>query len=229
MIAYLKRCAGCVGNLPAQRRFPGRLILAIIAAWSVVVTAGLCALWHYSAIAGDGGAPPTSWPVHSKVIRDGRPTLLVFVHPFCPCTRATLAELDRLVAVCRDQVDIHVLFIAPDGTDASWLDTDLYRVARRIPSVGVSVDTHRYEADLFRMQTSGSCLLYDESGKLLFHGGLTAARGHEGDNQGSKSIKALLMHKDDEPQETPVFGCPLFETENRSTRADHCSEQELNS
>jgi hypothetical protein len=214
MIAYLNLCARRPANHSAQGRFSDRLMPAMIAAWSLVVAAGLCAMWRYEADPGDRGAPPTTWPVQSKIVRDGRPTLLVFAHPLCPCTRATLAELERLVAVCPDPLDVHVVFIAPGGTDASWRDSELFRIAQSMRPVTVDVDTGRRETELFRERTSGSCLLYDPSGKLLFQGGLTTARGHEGDNPGVDSILALMMHHGDHA-DTPVFGCPLFEGDDR--------------
>jgi hypothetical protein len=157
-----------------------------------------------------------------------RPTLLVFAHPACPCTRATLAELERLLATCCDQFDAHVLFIAPEGTDSSWRDTDLVRTARRIPSVTVHVDAGRRETDLFRERTSGACLVYDTSGRLLFNGGLTAARGHEGDNPGTAAIKALMARKGEQPP-VPVFGCPLFECDDRSAEPAPDSTRESHS
>ncbi len=41
--------------------------------------------------------------------------------------------------------------------------------------------------------TSGQVLLYDPSGRLAFSGGITAARGHVGDNAGSDAIVGLVM------------------------------------
>jgi hypothetical protein len=225
MMAYLNPCARRPGRLSANGRFPDRVVFAILAAWSLAVVAGLCALWRYEAGPGDSGSPPEHWPAQSKIIRDGRPTLLVFAHPLCPCTRATLAELERLVAACPDQLDAHVVFIAPEGTDDSWRDSELFRIARRIRPVTIDVDAGRHETDLFRERTSGSSLLYDSSGKLLFQGGLTAARGHEGDNQGTDSIKALMTRQGDHA-DTPVFGCPLFEGDDRIHPSESISTRE---
>ncbi len=187
------------------------LMIGLIAIWSVVVVAGFCALWSYAAAPGDNASPPKNWPPLSAIVRDGRPTLLLFAHPHCPCTRATLAELERLLAVSHDQFDAHILFIAPYGTDSSWRDSELCRVARRIPSVTVQEDAARGEAKLFRARTSGTCLLYDSAGRLQFQGGLTAARGHEGDNEGTSSIRSLL-NGEPAASQTRVFGCPLHES-----------------
>ena len=56
--------------------------------------------------------------------------------------------------------------------------------------------------------TSGHALLFDRDGHLLFSGGITPARGHEGDNFGASAIAARLAGRP-APAETPVFGCPI--------------------
>ena len=168
--------------------------MALLALWAVAVAIGLAALWRYGASPGEPSFSPTSWPADSEIVRDGRPTLLVFAHPLCPCTRATLSELERLTAKCQSRVDTHVVFIDPQGTDGSWQDSELVRIARNIQGSRIEVDTDRREAARFGVRTSGACLLYDPLGKLVFRGGLTAARGHEGDNVGADSIKTYLMN-----------------------------------
>jgi hypothetical protein len=164
------------------------------------------------------GAAPETWPKESRIHQNGRFKLVVFAHPMCPCTRASLAELARLLAVCDDQVETHVVLIEPDGTDASWRDSDLVRQARQIPGVEVLLDANRHEANLFHARTSGCCLLYDPAGKLAFQGGLTVARGHEGDSDGSRTVLALLGGNNAAMAGSPVFGCPLFESETSSSR-----------
>jgi hypothetical protein len=194
-------------------RLSGRLVFAFVAVWGLLVVSGLFELWNYGAISGDSEAPPAMWPAHSQIARNSGPTLLLFAHPLCPCTRASLAELARLVAACHDRVDTHVLLIAPREMEAAWRDSDLYSEALAIPGVTVQADVNRREARLFQARTSGICLLYGSDGKLLFHGGITPSRGHEGDNYGRRSIVSLLLGDKAEFNATPVFGCPLFENE----------------
>ena len=47
-------------------------------------------------------------------------------------------------------------------------------------------------------------------GSLVFSGGITAARGHEGDNHGRSAIEDHLLHGGARVAHTPVFGCDLF-------------------
>ncbi len=69
------------------------------------------------------------------------------------------------------------------------------------------------EAKLFGAKTSGDVLLFGANGKLIFAGGITASRGHEGDNPGADAmLKALgesRRNKVTTTTATPVFGCSL--------------------
>jgi hypothetical protein len=79
----------------------------------------------------------------------------------------------------------------PPGFTSNWAKTSLWRSAAAIPGVSETVDDGR-EARLFGAATSGQTMVYDRNGRLLFSGGITAARGHLGDNPGASAITALL-------------------------------------
>ncbi len=70
-------------------------------------------------------------------------------------------------------------------------------------------DIQGREALRFGAATSGQTLLYDASGRLLFSGGITPARGHAGDNDGSDALLELLSGGSGRHHQTPVFGCSL--------------------
>jgi hypothetical protein len=134
------------------------------------------------------------------------------VHPRCPCTRASLAELGRLMARSQGRLVAQVLVRAPANDSNSWTRTDLWRAAEAIPGVRAIADPNGAEAAQFGLETSGHVLLYDAAGRLRFSGGITPARGHEGDNAGRVAILAVL---DGEDETGPlarhvVFGCALF-------------------
>jgi hypothetical protein len=61
--------------------------------------------------------------------------------------------------------------------------------------------------------TSGQVLLYDVSGRLVFRGGITAGRGHAGDNVGRDNVVAFLLHDTVPAESTPVFGCSIDDAE----------------
>src|SRR5882724_1733252 len=118
----------------------------------------------------------------------------MFAHPRCPCTRATLGELELVMARCEGLLNAHVVFIRPDSTTEDWPRTGLWRRAAAIRGVTVHSDDAGLEARRFGVETSGHTLLYDRRGHLLFQGGITAARGHSGDNPGRSALVALLLH-----------------------------------
>jgi hypothetical protein len=108
------------------------------------------------------------------------------------------------------QVKAYVLFVKPANFSDGWEQTDLLASAAAIPGVIVVRDDEGVEASRFHAATSGQTMLYDAGGRLLFSGGITSARGHEGDNAGRTAIVSLLTTNEAEQKETPVFGCPLF-------------------
>ncbi|MBW8781162.1 MAG: RedB protein [Verrucomicrobia bacterium] len=199
-------------NSPQGRRF---LITAVAGAlWLGLIVAVMVGLLKYSNLPGRAGVPPASWPGGSVIVRDeGRPTLILFAHPHCPCTQATLGELEQLLARCGSRVRTQVWFIKPAGVTDAWMDTDLWRKAAAIPGVTVHRDETGREARRFQVETSGQALLYDRDGRLLFAGGITLARGHAGDNPGRSALTALLENTLSGKIKTPVFGCSLFEAE----------------
>ena len=161
---------------------------------------------------GDPGAPPARWPDDSRLPRQRHlPTLVMVAHPRCPCTRASLEELNRILAHDSDKLVADVVFIQPPGAAGDWSATDVVRAARAIPGVHVLIDAEETEARRFGARTSGQTLLYDAGGRLRFRGGITAARGHAGDNAGRSAIQALLEQGAVDQAHTSVFGCALEE------------------
>jgi hypothetical protein len=182
-----------------------------LAAWSLLVLASLFVLWRYEHAPGALDAPPGVWPSASRLPREpGRPTLLLFVHPRCPCTRASLRELERLLALDHDRVDVSVVFLRPSGTGPGWEQSDLWDFAVRMPGVNVRADPGGCEAAVFRARTSGTAIVYDAEGRLAFHGGLTVSRGHEGTSAGGDAVRDLVRGEAPNAYGSEVFGCPLF-------------------
>jgi len=77
--------------------------------------------------------------------------------------------------------------------------------------VQVMRDDDGVEAARFGAATSGQVILYDRDGGLLFTGGITASRGHAGDNDGRNAIVSLLGRGRETRHSSPVFGCSLLE------------------
>jgi hypothetical protein len=188
----------------------GSVATAAVLAWLATVATGMAMLSAYASTPGAPANPPPAWPAASTIDRRaGTPTLLVFAHPNCPCTRATLAELDRLLAHADGATDVHVVLWQPDPTDAAPVETSLADLAAAVPRVQVQWDAGGEEAARFGVATSGEVLLYDGTDRLRFAGGITGARGHEGDNAGSDALLGQLTTDAQDSASAPVFGCEL--------------------
>lgn len=192
-----------------------RLILFLCGlAWLFAVTGGLSVLAAYQGTPGVAATPEAQWPSNTSLqAAPGRATLVMVAHPHCPCTRASIGELNTLMAQVQGKVQVYVLFFKPKGAAARWEQTDLWRSAEAIPGVQAICDEGGIEARRFQAVTSGQTLLFNSTGHLLFNGGITGGRGHAGDNPGRDAVVSLLttgkapQHKT--PDQTPVFGCSL--------------------
>ena len=177
--------------------------------WLVSVSVGSVMLWNHVQTEGRLRTPPIQWPESSAIPhRTGTPMLVLFAHPKCPCTIATLRELDRLLARRTADVDVVVVFARPAGAGKDWFNSSAWTMASAIPGVATYIDNDNQETELFAALTSGQVCLYSGEGELLFHGGITPGRGHEGDSVGKSAILSLLSGEAAEAC-SPVYGCPL--------------------
>ena len=182
--------------------------------WICAVGVGLVQLWNYENGPGARATAPSHWPAGTALTAPhGRPTLVLFLHPQCSCSHATVAELARLQARIGAGAAIQVVMLAPFGMPAGWINTSLAGKAAAIPGVIVRRDDNGAEAARFGAATSGQTLVYDTTGRLRFSGGITGSRGHEGDNAGRHAIEQLIRTGDSAPRSTLVFGCSLFSAE----------------
>jgi hypothetical protein len=194
--------------------------------WIAGICFGVGRLWSYNHAAGLSSRPPENWPDKSSIARTLRgDTLVMLAHPKCPCTRASIEELSKLMASCRDRLTTHVLFVTPKNSAPDWYKTDLWNSASRIPGVTVVIDEDGSEASRFGGLTSGQVVLYDVNGKLLFSGGITQSRGHAGDNAGRSAIESLVNRGTADTDTSLVFGCPLFDPGSECRKPDHAKDK----
>lgn len=188
---------------------------ALCLAWLLAAGAGALHLMRYENTPTAAATTPPRWPAESGILRrPGEFTLLMFAHPYCPCSRASVEELNRLLVHCRAAVAPHVLFVRPPGVAEDWTKTSLRRSAAAIPGVKVELDANGREARLFGAESSGYVVLFDPEGRLVFSGGITAARGHAGDNAGEEAVIALLNGQQIRVHHSAVFGCSLLDSTN---------------
>jgi hypothetical protein len=191
----------------------GRVLrFAAVALWLLVAGAGMFAAIDSSTAPGAASEGPRRWPGDSAIRPiAGRANLIVVLHPQCPCSRATVAELGRLMTWGSGRLAAHVLLVDPDGTSPAFADTDLWSAVAQIPGAEIQRDANGAEASRFGALTSGQTYLYSPDGERLFAGGITPARGHEGPSEGRRAILAALQGDPPPHVAAPVFGCSLFD------------------
>jgi len=172
---------------------PTRIRVALVALWIAVVIGALAGLWVYKLRPGTRGELRPSWPAGSSLPASAdRPTLIMFAHPRCVCTRASLAELRAVQSRFAGRIATYVVFMHPAGSAADWSHTDTWDTASSLAGVRVLTDTDGHEAERFGATTSGHVVLYDRSGRLLYSGGITPGRGHEGDSPQLDQLMRLI-------------------------------------
>jgi hypothetical protein len=180
--------------------------------WGAAVAIGMVGLDRYQMTPAtqrrDG---PHSWPsgLDDIVRRPGQFTLVMALHPRCPCSRASLDELSQLMARAGARLDAHILFVKPRSAPADWCDGKLWDQAKEISGASVLVDNDARGAAILGATTSGQVIVYDPYGTVCFNGGITDGRGHEGDNTGLSAILTLIHGGKAAPSTAPVFGCSL--------------------
>ena len=194
--------------LSVERQSVTRAFLLVL--WAAGIVLGLWKLTAYTSTSAAVVALPERWPEDTAIARAfDRPTILLSLHPRCACSRATVEELARLLAQVPVPPRVEVLLYQPPNASDSWGQTYVVNRARSLPGVRIRPDPEGRESKRFRLSVSGQTAMYDPDGNLIFTGGITAARGHEGDNAGRSAIVSLLLNQQPAVSTTPVFGCSI--------------------
>lgn len=182
--------------------------VAATALWAAALALGTFGLNSYSLIAGPRGTAPVAMPAELGTPQTAL-NLVIYAHPHCPCTRATLWEAAELVAESRGRLSVQVLFYVPADEPDAWAAGDLWNIAAATPDTTPRIDRGGLLAARHGAQTSGHGRIYDASGALVFDGGLTASRGHQGPSNAEAAIRALIQAQQPDTSTTPVYGCGI--------------------
>jgi hypothetical protein len=193
--------------------------LIIGTTWLLSIAVGYSLLHRYENTPMPSKIAAGTWPADSTlVLAHDCPTLIMFAHPQCPCTRASLDELSVLITRCPTPLKSYVLFLKPPGTKDKWERTSLWLTASRIPGVTVLADSGGIEASRFSATTSGQTYLFDVNGSLLFNGGITQSRGQFGDSVGLDAVQKAAVQHIAQLKVGRTFGCSLID--DRSFQAE---------
>lgn len=182
--------------------------------WVAGAVAGLLLLVRFQFAPGAAGTAPARLPAELRGMATV-PSLWLALHPRCPCSRASLAELakifTRVPGACRPVLLVFKPADQPDG----WTESGLLAQARRL-GMELRMDPDGTMARRLGLLTSGEVALYGADGDLRFHGGVTAGRGHEGDNAGQSTVERILRGEAVPVTRLPAFGCPLAKRQEGS-------------
>ena len=188
-----------------------KLLWSMVVAWGIAIVLGWQWMLSLQAEAGTQEEAPITWPHESRLNRaPDCYTLVMFLHPHCVCSEASLEELGWILSRTGEQVQATVVFVVPRGAPPGWEVTPLLKLAEGIPRVKIVVDHEAKEARLFGAITSGHIVMYDSTYRLVFQGGITAGRGHRGDNPARRELLEQIRQRRTAQPVYPVYGCPLY-------------------
>lgn len=201
----------------------------LLTAWGTSLIAGSASLIAHAGSAGpaapiialpstigtpvaNAGAPPIA-PAAS-VLTNANRTLVVFLHPRCPCSDATITQLRDVITRCSGRLTVRVHVLQPSDQPDAWSESRVAQLREALPSAEVRRDLDGSVARGLGVRTSGHVLLYDDSGAVLFSGGVTSARGFVGPNESSNALVRQILGVDKSAAKPvanrPVFGCALY-------------------
>jgi hypothetical protein len=184
------------------------VIPLILLGWGGLLAAGFGLLMLYEATAAIGGKLPAV--VDSQFANWDHASLVLALHPHCPCSRATVQQLEKILSRAPVSAELTVLVFKPKDEPDSWIESSTVSSLKKFQTKLI-VDGDGMKAQRLGLNASGQVQVYSASGALLYNGGITAGRGHGGDNIGAQTVLELLRGERVDAQSAPVFGCSIFD------------------
>jgi hypothetical protein len=185
-----------VANKIAGMRVHAAWVVGFVV-WSALLAAGFDQGMRWKFGAGPNAAAPRHQTASDK------PRLIIALHSQCPCSIATVQNLSTLSIAERSRMHITLVFTGPDPHHSPVMDK-----AASLPEAEKVFLDEEAVLKTYGARTSGQALLYSTSGRLLYCGGLTEARGEPGASAGLRAITQTLAGL---PciASAPVYGCAL--------------------
>ncbi|MBX3315355.1 MAG: hypothetical protein KF902_00675 [Phycisphaeraceae bacterium] len=200
-----------------------RPLTTIVCLWLGLLGLGVGIIERYAHLPGPIGSEPGA---HEQ--RE-RPLARMYVHPRCPCSRASLLELASLMSAPGVDADVEIHLYSPADASDDWAKGRTWQIAERIPRARVLIDPEAARAHADGALTSGHLVVRTAAGTVAFSGGITRARGEQGPSPAHDRVLPLLRTDPDQdntltlaavaPATSPVFGCQITHERDCSTRA----------
>jgi hypothetical protein len=176
--------------------------------WLFTLTVGVCLVFKFDSIPGLTATSGINWPENSNITRSTtNNTLVMLLHPKCPCSRASLQQVATLTTNDNSLQCIFLVY-APTTFPKGWEKTDIWNLAAEVPGAQLVSDIDGAEARKFGAITSGQTYIFDRKGILKYSGGLTEGRGHIGECKNlDLAVKAL--REGTSTASGAVYGCPI--------------------
>ncbi len=196
--------------MSTKKKSSTKLLLLVSSLWIGGICAGTIAMLEHGFDPGKKCDAPLNIPPELTALsRNDKPlTVFIAVHPDCPCTGASLEQLDHLLARNPDSVEVVGIVRANDPWQSK--SSSYWKRLEAIPNAHPVADPEGKFAALLGTYVSGSTVAYGQRGNLLFQGGVTASRGHAGPSQALDDLESIARQL--APLElcsTPIFGCSL--------------------
>ncbi|GAA5508605.1 hypothetical protein Rcae01_04072 [Novipirellula caenicola] len=246
MISTPSDCQQAIGpysHNPTEKRIPRWCLIVAMGCWlaAVLTFVTWITAYGFKVDASNLADSEETWPADTTLaIPADRPTLVLFVHPKCPCSRATLVELEKILtaspAITTAAPSVLVVASVPRDADTTWTHSPLIQRAAELANADVVFDVEGVETARFGVTTSGTVMLFDHHATRTFSGGITTSRGHEGRSVGGDLLRDRLLVatkvdidgiSDDAAKSPPVFGCILCTPRipvNRNQPSPRCVE-----
>jgi hypothetical protein len=95
----------------------------LVCLWGLGLFVGIRSFEAYGRKEGQQGRFSLRWPNDSQITLSHREraSIVMFIHPECPCSKASLEELDRILAKApKRKPEVYAVFVVPKGwTDAA--------------------------------------------------------------------------------------------------------------
>ncbi|GIX00102.1 MAG: hypothetical protein KatS3mg111_3434 [Pirellulaceae bacterium] len=183
------------------------VLLGLYVLWGSSIVWGVSRVLNYS-FSGDYPTESSPDAVGEMATSTADFHVLVFVHPKCPCSMATIDNLGRLLPRCPANYAVTAIVFVPEGKDKEWAtETATFAALERLPHTRIEFDTGGTRIRQWNVRRSGHVIVKAPDGSVAFSGGITLERGHAGESLGTVSMMRVLMQQSPPARAVPVFGC----------------------